>query len=112
MSIFISKDKFQEVADKQANKDVVCLGKVPENIIYKVLEITTQNTPFGSKKILKLMNSDEVVYKAWATPRLSEDLDNIPDAKKDQLYLKPLGLKKSAQNPLYNYHTYDLVVEE
>jgi len=112
MSIFISKDKFQEVADKQANKDVVCLGKVPENIIYKVLEITTQNTPFGSKKILKLMNSDEVVYKAWATPRLSEDLDNIPDAKKDRLYLKPLGLKKSARNPSYNYHTYDLVVEE
>jgi len=46
------------------------------------------------------------------TPRLSEDLDNIPDAKKDRLYLKPLGLKKSARNPSHNYHTYDLVVEE
>ena len=112
MSSFISEDKFQEVADEQANKDVVCFGKVPENIIYKVLEITTQSTSFGSKKILKLMNSEEVVYKAWATPRLSEDLDSIPNAKKDRLYLKPLGLKKSARNPSYNYHTCDLVVKE
>ena len=86
--------------------------KVPENIIYRIVEITTQITSFGSKKILKLMNSDEVVYEAWTTPRLSEDLNNIQDAKKDRLYLKPLGLKKSARNPSYNYHTYNLVVEE
>ena len=32
--------------------------------------------------------------------------------KKDRLYLKPLGLKKSVRNPSHNYHTYDLVVEE
>ena len=116
MAEFISSKDFQEAL--QTKNPAIGWGELPINVIYKVDEITSRTTKFGTKTILLLTNKEGESYRVWACSILHEELSNRNsgggggggvEEKKECIFIKPLGMRTSNTNSDRKYQQYEIV---
>ncbi len=112
MTDFISAENFQKAAAEQSKNNVISWSDVPINTIYRINEISPEKTTYGAQLILKLTTLDGTNYRAWACSRLRDELEVLPERKKERLFIKPLGLCDSMKFPDRKYHQYELIKYE
>ena len=109
MANFITEEDFKKsVSEKTAVK----WGEIPQNAIYYVNKIKPEKTKYGIQYILTLTTADGITYRAWAPDRLKTDIDELDENKKEKIYVQPLGLVNSIQNPERKYHNYNIITHE
>ena len=107
-STFISEADF----DKKVNEskiEIISWNKLTENEIYKIDSFTVKKTKYGNKDVLHLSTEDGKTFNVWSIDHLTKKL---PKTIKNQLYVRPLGLKPHTNDSSKKYHAFDLVEKQ
>ena len=102
---FISEADFQNKV-KESKIEITSWNKLTENTIYKIDSFTLKKTTYGNKTVLHLSTKEGEKTNVWSIDSLTKKL---PKTIKNQIYVRPLGLKPHSSDSSKKYHAYDYV---
>ena len=108
LECFVSNEEFPE------DVEVIPWRDVPEKTWFRIVRQQNVAKEEGDDvKILDLMQRDGATFKAWTTPFLSKDIDNLQKVRAEKrkleeipsahLYVQSYGKRVSKANPSRSY---------
>ena len=104
---FPSDEEFTRRVQSQAHQPAVKWRDLIVGEIYRIDQVKTVTTKYGQGTVLELTKRDASKVEAWASARLTKDLNegwcDLPR------YIRPQGLVPCKSDNKKTYHKYELL---